>query len=145
VSIVDGIDGSVLNDDLGAPAELRVNYSSLSRWAFTSHGFSFRLAAGTRMPVYLRIRVARPFATDVRVYLDEMALVKGTQLYAGGPYAALFTGADASRLEDGWTITVTNNRAGDFQTWFNRVFDMAEKGLLLPSSGTTNIPDALIG
>jgi hypothetical protein len=46
---------------------------------------------------------------------------------------------------DSWEMTVVNNRAGDFQTWFDRVFQMAEKGFLLPSSGVTLLNDSLIG
>ena len=39
---------------------------------------------------------------------------------------------------------MTNSRAGEFQTWYDRAFDMRGKGLLLPSSGDTLIPDTLI-
>ncbi len=135
----------MIQDSKGNYAELRVENSEILNTAHTSHGFSFRLKPTTLMPVYLRLRVGRPFATDVRIFVDEMALVKGTQLYAGGPYMAVFTGATQSQVDDGWTLTTTNNRAGDWQTWFDRLFDMSGKGLLLPSSGITNIPDALIG
>jgi hypothetical protein len=145
VAVVDGIDGSPIHDNEGVEAELRVLNTDLSSSAHTQHGFSFRLPAGCQMPVYVRILVSHPFPSDTSVFIDEMALVAGTQLYAGGPWVALFTGATPSALEDGWTITVTNNRGGSFQTMFNRVFDTVEKRLLLPSSGTTNIPDALIG
>jgi hypothetical protein len=78
------------------------------------------------------------------VYLDEMAVVKGTELYTGGPYVAAFTGKTAVVNEDNWTLTVANNRAGKIQEWFNRCFDMTGKGLLLPSAGAAVIPESVI-
>lgn len=78
------------------------------------------------------------------LYFDEMVVVQATELYKGGPYVEAVSGATAAVLEDLWTLTLTNNRAGDLQEWFQRAFDMANKDFLLPSSGTTNVPDALI-
>ena len=95
-------------------------------------------------PVYLRIHVAGPLTSGDVLYFDEMVVVEATELYDGGPYVGAVSGATAAVLEDLWTVTVTNNRAGDLQEWFQRAFNMANKGFLLPSSGTTNVPDTLI-
>ena len=48
-------------------------------------------------------------------------------------------------IGDTFTIAVTNNRAGSFQEWFERFFDMRAKGLLLPSDTSGSIADSLIG
>ena len=73
-------------------------------------------------------------------------------LYSGGPQAAIFSGktpftkGSAQVAPDSFTITVTNDRAGEFQEWFERMFDMAAKGLILPSDsgGSETQSDALI-
>ncbi len=79
-------------------------------------------------------------------------------IYAGGPYVSVFRGsADLINyqvyplLGDIWTLAVTNNYGGhtadiNFQTAFNRLFDMASLGLVLPSAsgGGSTISDTLI-
>lgn len=82
--------------------------------------------------------------TEESIYIDDMVVVAGRELYAGGPWVAAVGGATPAVNGDEWTLTVANNRAGKFQEWFNRVFDMSPKGLLLPTSGTTLINDNLI-
>jgi len=98
------------------------------------------------MPVYLRLWMNGPVADGSSIYIDEVAVVKGRELYSGGPYVAAFPGATPAVVEDAWTLTVTNDRGGALQEWWNRAFAMADNDLLLPTSGTgTNIPDTVIG
>jgi len=73
-----------------------------------------------------------------------MAVVLAKELYAGGPFVGIFSGATPAVNDDAWTLTVTNDRAGQFQEWYERAFDMRNKGFLLPTSGVTLIPDSLI-
>jgi hypothetical protein len=103
-----------------------------------------RIPATVTQPVLLRVWFSSPVTAGTHVWCDEMALVEGRQLYAGGPYVAVFSTAASPAAADAWSVSVTNNRAGSWQTWFNRMFDMANLGLLLPTTGTTNVPDALI-
>jgi hypothetical protein len=97
------------------------------------------------MPVYLRIRISNPIPAGDSVYIDEVAVVAGTELYDGGPYVAVFSGVTPAVVEDDWVLTATNDRGGEWQTMYNRAFDMVGKGFLLPTSGTTLLPDSLIG
>jgi len=144
VAVVDGIGGTITRDKEGNDNQLKLLVSAIGDSSHGSHFFFFRLRRQHAMPVYLRIRVHTAIDAGTSVYLDEMAVVQATELYVGGPYAALFAGATAAVTEDKWTLTVTNDRAGEFQTWYDRAFDMRSKGLLLPSSGSTLIPDTLI-
>jgi hypothetical protein len=134
-----------LRDNAGNEAALRVDLGEVSPAGHDSEWFTFSLARGTVQPVYLRVRLTTPLADGDGVYIDEIAIAGGTELYTGGPYVAAFSGNQAVALGDSWTMAVANSRAGEFQTWFDRVFGMAEKGLILTTRGVTLIPDTLIG
>jgi len=131
-------------DEAGYDNQLRIDAGAISTTDHDSEFFSFRIQRDITQPVYLRIIVAAPFAATDSVYIDEVAVVKGTELYNGGPYIAAFSGVTPAVNKDEWTLTVANDRAGSLQEWCHRAFDMAGKGLLLPISGATNIPDAVI-
>ena len=146
MEIVDGIEGSVTQDKQGASNDVRVDILGLTE-DHSSHFFSFRLKRGVSQPCYLRIRVtAPPDLPDTEIYIDEMAVVKGTQLYAGGPWVAVFSGATPAVIEDKWTMTVANDRAGALQDYCDRMFDLVGKKMLFPSdaAGAETIPDTVI-
>lgn len=107
----------------------------------------FRTPAVLPDAVYLRIRQSIATSNTSSVFFDHVALAEMTELYNGGPLAKPFAGRVAFDVNDTWTIAVTNNRAGEVQEWFNRNFDMAKLGLLLPSdpSGNETIPDSIVG
>lgn len=145
IEIVDEIGGGVIADDAGNDASLTIDLATLSTDSHQSKWFAFAVARDTVQPVYLRVRLTDPPDAGIRIYLDEIAIAAGTQLYAGGPYVAAFAGVLPAVVGDQWNLTITNNRAGLLQTWFDRVFGMAEKGFLLATQGTTLIPDSLVG
>lgn len=145
---MDEVSGGVTYDKQGGYNGIRINCADISNAANTwdSHFFSFRLKRNAKMPVFLRIWLNNPMPATHVIFIDEMCIVAGTELYDGGPYAAAFPGATPAVNEDNWDLTVTNDRAGQLQEWYHRAFDMADKGLLLPSSGTgTQVPDTVIG
>jgi hypothetical protein len=83
------------------------------------------------------------------LYIDHLGMGAMTQLYAGGPAIAYFSGSTASLVKDVYSVTVTNNRGGasnlaTMQTAADRVFGMRALNLLLPSSGSPTVADALI-
>ncbi|MCL4853623.1 MAG: hypothetical protein KJZ78_19890 [Bryobacteraceae bacterium] len=91
-------------------------------------------------------RDASLLEAEAALYIDEVAVAAGRELYKGGPYVAAFAGAMPAALEDSWVLTATNDGAGAIQTWYHRSFDMAGKGLLLPTTGAgAAIPDTVIG
>lgn len=143
--IMDEIGGNVLNDSAGTANALTINAGEMSDVGHLSHWFAFRLPQDARQPVYLRVRISTAFASGETVYIDEIAIVAGTRLYAGGPYVACFPGVSEDVLEDSWTLAVANNRGGSLQEWYNRVYGMADLDLLLPVSGSNAIPDSVIG
>lgn len=146
LAIVDGIGGSVTTD-----AEATANSQTYDLTAgtvttsFTSGFFSFRLKKTQTQPVYLQIIQTVAISAGTSYYIDEIAAAVGRELYQGGPWVAAFSGKIPPVEGDKYTLTVTNDRAGAWQTAFDRSFDLRGKGLLLPSAGSTNIADSLIG
>lgn len=140
IEIVDGIGGTVIQDGEGNDAELVLTAAAIGTSDHDSEWFSFRIPAGTVQPVYLRIRISTAVDNTASIFFDDLAIVAGTRLYVGGPWVAVFKGATPPHPDDVWTFEVENDRAGVLQEWYNRVFDMDGKGLLLPVTGTNLIP-----
>lgn len=144
-ALVNGIGGTVVQDDQGHDLELTVSVSSLSTSSWSAHWFAFQAPADASNPLYLRIKATSALPSGGHVWIADCAVIAGTALYSGGPYVAAIAGQTDPADTDTWTVAVTNDRAGRFQEWFQRCFDMTGKGLLLlPVSGTTPIPDSLI-
>ena len=106
--------------------------------------FSFRLPPGTQMPVYLRMRNIARIPRGYSLFIDDLAVSEGTELYTGGPYVCAFTGLRSGIAGDTWQIDVANDRRGRLQEYFERLFDMSGKGLMLPVAGQNPIPDSVI-
>jgi hypothetical protein len=141
--LIDGIGGNVLTDSASANNSIPVTCASLSGSVHTSHSGRFAIKPTQTGPVYLRISAAS-IPAGRTVYIDDVQMIAAESIYNGGPSVAVFPGRLVSSSTDTWTLTVTNDRAGSIQEWFNRVFAMADLGLLLPTSGSTQIPDSII-
>ncbi len=148
VEIIEGIGGPATRDKEGGENALRVDLTGIAEDAHSSQFFSFRLARDPVQPIYLRIRLVNGLATGDAIYIDDMIVIAATELYPGGPFANAVIGKTAAVVEDNWSLTLVNSRGGlflgDVQKWFTQNFDMNGKRLLLPSSGTNNIPDGVI-
>lgn len=150
IDLIDG-SGSVVTDDQGAPNSFTFNAADLTTsWQHLSDLVSgetvFRTPEVVPTVLYIRLRVSTAISSGTSVFFDSFAMAQMTELYSGGPLVAVFAGSSIFRSTDEWTLTSTNDRAGKFQEWFHRNFDMAAKGLLLPSDsgGSETIDDALI-
>jgi hypothetical protein len=149
-SLVDGISGTVINDSQGTANTITVNVSDLTTaWQSLNDLVTqpvFRLPAVVPSLVYLRMRFSTAPPSGTKVFFDHMALLGMTELYAGGPLAALFAGSDAYRVGDKYAITVTNDRAGKLHEWMARTFDLATNQILLPvdAVGSETIPDSVV-
>lgn len=141
--LIDGVGGSVLTDAASANNSIAVTCASLSGSAFVSASGRFAIKSTQTGPVYLRI-LAASIPSGRTVYVDDVQLIEAEQIYTGGPWVAAFPGRAISSSTDTWTLTVSNDRAGAIQEWFNRCFAMADFGLRLPTSGSTQIPDSII-
>lgn len=149
--LVDGINGSVINDDAGNANAITVNASDLTTsWQALSaiSGVTPIFRTPSKLPplVYFRIRFSTAMPSGKILFVDHLAMVAMTELYAGGPFAAAFGGRDAFRINDEFALAVANNRAGTLHEWMHRTFDLAQERLLLPvnSAGSETVPDTVI-
>ena len=117
--------------------------------------YSLAFATPQTMPpiTYWRIQISAAVSAGTSIYLDHACLVAMTELYAGGPCVAIFGGNVLPEAKSGTsdgdylTLTIANDYAGEFQSYFERNFQMSEKRLRLPSNaaGGETINDSLIG
>lgn len=138
IDLVDGIGGSVIADESSTNNSFTVDCTALVTNHVARNGV-FRTPRVLPPVVYLRIRISTDISSGSSVFIDHAALAEMTQLYPDGPSVAIFSGAAPFRkgvgqvVGDSFTLTVTNDRAGEMQEWFERNFSMRAKGLLLPS------------
>lgn len=146
VDLVESVTGTVVSDDESTSNSFTITASGLSDSAFTHYSGVFRTPTNLSDSVYLRIRVSTAVSSGTSVFMDEVCVVPMTELYAGGPFAALFTGPTRWEVDDTITLPVTNDRAGELHEWANRLYDLRTKRLLLPtdSGGSETQSDTLI-
>ena len=98
--------------------------------------------------VFFVIETSTAFTAGHELYIDNVMLSEMHRPVAGGLACQVIPGNTRFATEDVFTSQVTNNREGEFQTEFDRMFDMESKGYALPSdySGSNgSISDGLIG
>lgn len=146
VDLVNGIGGTVIQDDQGVDNSFTIDCTALTT-SFGAQTGAFRTPTVMPASVYLRIRISTAVSSGTSLFVDEVCFVPETEAYAGGPFVSAFTGPVAWQSSDTATITLTNDRAGALHEWMNRVFGLADDRLLLPTdgSGSETIADSLIG
>lgn len=144
IDLVNG-SNSVISDDQSNANTISQVASSLTT-SYTKVSGSFvtpRLLSGSQK---LRVRLSTAIAQSGQsVYIDSMSLVEGTELYSGGPYAAVFSGATAPVRGDTWTVALSQTW-GEFQKLLQRLFDLRSLNLHIPSDsgGSETLADSLI-
>ncbi len=156
-----GTDGStVFNDNAATANTISKDISTLTTsYVFGAISGFFRtpqllpenLAGQTVAGPRFRIRTAS-LATE-SVYVDRLCLVEAKQLYNGGPFTAIFSGATKFVKNDSFKLTVANDYAGAWVQMLERLFGMRNllnyasgtRGIQLPSTGGgTAIADSLL-
>lgn len=151
LDLVDGIGGTVLQDESGNVCRVRLNADNLTTsWqhlaTIAGADVCFRTPATLPPQVYFRLHVTVAIPNTSSIWIDEVCCEPMEQLYPGGPSVAYFAGQVNPGPADTWELAVVNDRAGEIQEWMNRNFDMAQAELLLPSKsdGTETIPDTVV-
>jgi hypothetical protein len=151
IDLIDSIGGGAIEDQSTVANEMTIDCTALTTSLVAKNG-TFRTPKVLPPVVYLRIRISTDISAGSSVFIDHAALTEMLELYPDGPSVAIFSGAAPFRkgagqvAGDSFTLTVANDRAGKFQEWFERNFDMRSKGLLLPSvtDASETQPDTLI-
>lgn len=144
LDLIDG-SGTVINDDQGTANAITKVLSTLTT-SYASLSGAFVTPRALPSTVKFRVRLSTAIADDGEsVYLDNLALTAGAELYPGGPFAGVFAGAALPLTGDAYTVQISNTWGG-FQKLFQRLFDMRGLGLQLPSNGagSETIADSLI-
>lgn len=146
VDLIDGVGGSVINDEAGTANSFTITAAGLTTTPVMQTGV-FRTPSALPPIVYLRIRQSTAISAGTSAFLDEVQLKEMTELYTGGVWAAAFTGSTDWELEDRVTIAATNDRAGELQEWMDRTLSLRESRILIPSvsGGGETILDSVIG
>ena len=151
IDLVDGIGGSIIGDAQSAANSFTIGHAAFTT-TFKAFNGVFRTPAVLPSVVYLRVRISTAVTNAITLYIDDVAMVAMAQFYKGGPSVAVFSGnvplnvGNVSNPADSWSIAVTTDRAGAWQEWFDRVFNMKQNELLLPSvtGGAETIANSLI-
>lgn len=150
VELVDE-DDVVVQDDDGNLNTLSIDLTTLST-VYAPFSTAFRIPAIPPDGLQLRLRLSTALTDGRSVYVDKMSLKGMTKVYAGGPSLSVHAGSTPLKAGDYATAVITNPRGagGTLDTWqtlWARLFpnEMITGELLLPSSTTPTISDALIG
>lgn len=146
VELVDGVGGSIINDDQGNANAITFNASALTTsWqhlnALQASECAFRAPAVLPPLIFMRIRLSTALTNTKNMFLDNVALTPFTELYAGGPFVQTFAGSKPFAQGDTFTLTTTNDRAGVLREYSLRNFAMDQKELLFPTAASPNIPN----
>lgn len=152
VLTVDLVDqnGTVIQDAAGTSNTFNIDLTALTT-SYASYTGDFRTPVIMPTTVYLRLRLSTALTTGRSVYVDLCSLGEFTQAYTSGPFVAVHAGATPFAVNDFFTMAVTNSRGSggtldSFQSLAYRLFpDIGSNELLLPSSSSPTIADALIG
>lgn len=149
--VIDWVDGNgvVLQDMNGAANTLSIDLTALTT-VYTSYKAAFRTPHIMPEIVYLRMRLTVALTNGRAVYFDAGSLGQMTQLYVSGPFVAVHSGSIPFVAGDYVFLTVANSRgaAGTLNTWqtvWSLLYPVSMANeILLPSSATPNVGDALL-
>ena len=144
LSLVDG-SNVIVTDDAATDNKKQVSVATLTA-SYVAYNFFIRTPKVLPSTQKLRIRLSTALTSTESIYVADVAMVQATQMYQGGPWCAIFAGSTQFAKGDKFTLAVANDLAGDFQTYFERAFDMRTLGLQLPSDtgAAETIVDTLI-
>lgn len=137
-----------LTNDAGHEIKFQLAHGTLTT-SFAPYTWMWVMPKHLPSTVKFRIRCSTAFNSaggGEEVFVSRMAFARADELYTGGVFARIFSGVESFAVNDRVICTVAKTVTGDFQDWFQRVFDMRSLGLQLPtdSGGGESIDDSLI-
>lgn len=144
IELVDG-SNAIIADDQSANNTISQVAASLTT-SYTAVKGAFVTPKTMPTTYKLRVRMSTAIAdSGASVFIDNIVLTPGVELYTGGPWAAFCPGATSVVKGDAYTVAISNTW-GAFQQLFQRFFDMRKLGLQLPSDSAAGetLADSLI-
>lgn len=141
--------GTVLTDDAGTNLRKQVTLSAAAGTTWLSLSDCFITPRSLPSEVRFRIRLSTALSTGTDLFVDRAIVAPMRRAYTGGTYLGLLSGRTPWALRDYFTVTGANNRGGasynaTFQALFDRLFNMRQLGLQLPSDASPSLADTLI-
>ncbi len=134
IVLTDSTDSTVpIEDDQGTGNQLSIDITAIDG-TYTQYSAFFRTPTVLPNAVFLRILLSTAIADTDDVFVDELCLVPAVELYAGGPFVAMFTGPTDWASDDEFVFTPSNAQAGEVHTWLDRVFNLSGNRLLFDST-----------
>jgi hypothetical protein len=137
--------GTILHDSIvGRAMQLSISSASLTTsWQlFSAVVFSpVQIDKGA----YVDIRFTGNQANTSQVYVDDLTIAQMYRIQPGGLAYQIIPGSTPFKLRDEFTASILNNCTtgdGELALEFDRFFDMASMGLVLPSSTSPTLADA---
>ncbi len=139
ISLNDG--SATITDDASGANILTQAVNSAGAWV----NYKATFITPKILPAITKLKIEFSAVTG-SVAVDYISLGQMTELYTSGLWLAIHAGATQFYLNDSAIAQTTNTFAGEFQTYFNRFFDLRANGRALPSatSGAETIADSLI-
>lgn len=144
MDLVDSVGSpAVINDDQGTANTIALDPTALTATYVQTSGF-FRTPTIMPNSVYLRLHASTAIDNTKDAFFDELCLVPASELYPGGPFAAMFTGPTDWVDTDTLKFSPANAQAGAIHTWMDRIFDLAGNRELFLTNTVGVIGDAKI-
>lgn len=145
-ALVDGT-GTVIADAEGVAnsSVLGVNGSAGVDTTYKQFTAFFRTPAKVPATVSFEVKLSTAPTSGRIVDVDLVQMVRATQLYSGGPYAAAFSHETSPIVGDRWTIAATNSLgAATLVRGADRLLGTRSRGLKFPTGGSPTVSDALV-
>jgi hypothetical protein len=104
----------------------------------------FRAPLALPSTIYAVLEQTTALNSGCTMILDELVLAEVRQFAAGSQGIVILSGSTDWVVNDHLRLKSTNDLAGEFNTEFDRFYDMFAHGLMLPANATATIADALI-
>lgn len=143
VALVDSA-GTLIADNSATDNSFTVTLSTMTT-SYVSVSGTFRTPTVLPTDGIVRLQLKLTTATDAgkSLYIDDMGFAEMTPLYKGGPSVAVFAGSNNVAIGDSWTVAVTNT-VGRMAKYLEMLFNLNDKELIVPYSGSPTVGDALI-
>jgi hypothetical protein len=135
VALCNATTGDLTYDDQGEPNAFHIPLVGMTPVCVPVNGV-FRTPRALELPVKLRICLVSPLNTGCSLVIDHVAFTELKEAYTYGPSLAVFSGSFNLIRQDSFSVGIQNDRAGQWNTLFHRLFNIPRYRLQLPLAGS---------
>lgn len=144
MSITDA-DGNILDDDRGTPLSFIADTNTEVTTSWQNFTFFFSTPRQLPLTVFAQFGFGTAPAAAVELNLDLGGIIAPQQLYTGGEYIQVISGALRNAVGDSYVTTVTTTLGSkSFARGLDRLYNFRQNQVYLPSSNSPTISDSLV-